>query len=408
MLVVLVPLFDENMAVSAYSIFTQKDNYLLNPAMLGTGRNDGAFNVEGLQLIQEIGIDTLSDGKEVFVPITNISVFSDLESQCNAPHDRIVFLIDNSFPPKEAYIDRLRQLKEEGYKLAIRKLPVSSFESYREILTLMDYVLLNNRKIAIDKAKVYFGALYPNAKLCAGNIAEMQTFEHLKEDGGYSLYEGSFYRMPLTKGSNKVSPVKMNYIQLLNIVNEADFDLQKAADIIGKDTALTISLLKMVNRMAINSGISSIRHAAAMLGQRELKKWINTAVAGQLYADKPTEVTRLSMLRARFAENLAPSFGLAMRKDELFLMGLFSVLDVILEREMSEALELLKVTGDVQKALADRTGKFFPVLDFILQYEDANWQEVSRQMLLSGMSMDMVNRAYVDSLTWYRDLTADD
>ena len=77
MLVVLVPLFDENMAVSAYSIFTQKDNYLLNPAMLGTGRNDGAFNVEGLQLIQEIGIDTLSDGKEVFVPITNISVFSD-------------------------------------------------------------------------------------------------------------------------------------------------------------------------------------------------------------------------------------------------------------------------------------------------------------------------------------------
>lgn len=407
MLVVLVPLFDENMAVSAYSIFTQKDNYLLNPAMLGTGRNDGAFNVEGLQLIQEIGIDTLSDGKEVFVPITNISVFSDLEGQCDAPHDRIVFLIDNSFPPKDTYIDRLSRLKEEGYKLAIRKLPVSSFESYRDILSLMDYVLLNNRKIAIDKARIYFGALYPNAKLCAGNIAEMQTFEHLKEGGGYSLYEGSFYRMPLTKGSNKVSPVKMNYIQLLNIVNEADFDLQKAADIIGKDTALTISLLKMVNRMSINSGISSIRHAAAMLGQKELKKWINTAVAGQLYADKPTEVTRLSMLRARFAENLAPSFGLAMRKDELFLMGLFSVLDVILEREMSEALELLKVTGDVQKALADRTGKFFPVLDFILQYEDANWQEVSRQMLLSGMSMDMVNRAYVDSLTWYRDLTAD-
>lgn len=112
MLVVLVPLFDENMAVSAYSIFTQKDNYLLNPAMLGTGRNDGAFNVEGLQLIQEIGIDTLSDGKEVFVPITNISVFSDLEGQCDAPHDRIVFLIDNSFPPKDTYIDRLSRLKE--------------------------------------------------------------------------------------------------------------------------------------------------------------------------------------------------------------------------------------------------------------------------------------------------------
>ncbi len=407
MLVVLVPLFDENMAVSAYSIFAQKNNYLLNPSMLGTGKNDGAIRVDGLELIQNIGIETLSEGKEIFVPVTNMSILADLEDQCDAPPEKIVFLMDNTIPPVEMYINRLKELKEKGYKLAVRKLAVAEFEDYRDILALVDYVLLNNRKIAIDKAKIYFGKLYPNAKLCAGNIDEMETFITLKAEGGYSLYEGSFYRMPLTKGSNKVSPLKMNYLQLLSIVNEGDFDLQKAADIISRDTALTISLLKMVNRMTVNSGITTIRHAAAMLGQKELKRWINTAVAGQLYSDKPSEMTRVSLLRARFAENLAEVFGLAVRKDELFLMGLFSVLDVILEKPMSEALDMMKISGDIRKALVEKDGVLAPVLDFVLQYEDANWQEVSRQMLLGNISLDAVQQAYMGSLQWYKELTTE-
>ena len=404
MLAVMVPLFDENMAVSAYSVFTQKHNYLLNPAMLGTGQHDGAAQVEGLELIRNVGIDTVSDGREVFVPVTNISVLADLESQCDVPHSRIVLLIDDTVPPVEMYITRLQELKQKGYKLAIRKLAVSEFESYRGILSLMDYVFLNNRKIAIDKAKIYFGKLYPNIKLCAGNIDNMEIFESLKAQGGYTLYEGDFYRIPVTKGSNQIAPLKLNYIQLLNIVNAEDFDLQKAADIIGRDTALTISLLGIVNRMSVNSGITSIRHAAAMLGQKELKIWINTAVAGKLYADKPSEVTRLSLMRARFAENLAKGFELTVRKDELFLMGLFSVLDVILEKPMAEALELMKVTGDIQKALISNQGPLAPIMDFLIQYESANWQEVSRQMIIYNLSMDAVQQAYTDSLKWYRNL----
>lgn len=404
MLVALVPLFDENMAVSAYSVFTQKHNYLLNPSLLGTGQNDGAARVEGLELIHNIGIETLSDDKEIFIPVTNISILADLEGQCDAPHERIVFLIDNTIPPVEMYISRLKCLKEEGFKLAIRKLAVSEFEHYREILALMDYVLLNNQKIAIDKAKIYFRKLYPNARLCAGNIDEMAVFEALRKEGGYSLFEGNFYRVPVTRGSNKVAPLKLNYIELLNIVNGEDFDLQKAADIIGRDTALTISLLGMVNRMTVNSGITGIRHAAAMLGQRELKRWINTAVAGKLYADKPSEITRLSLLRARFAENLASCFGLAVKKDELFLMGLFSVLDVILEQPMAEALEVMRVSGDIRRALTERSGVLAPVLEFMLQYEAANWQEISRQMLLGNMTMESVQQAYMDALKWYREL----
>ncbi len=404
MLVALIPMFDENMAVRAYSIFSQKDNFLLNPMLLGSGRNDGAARIEGLEVIQSMGIETLSDDKEVFVPITNISVFVDIESECDAPHERIVLLIDNTIPPVEMYVNRLQELKNKGYKLAIRKLNVSEFEAYRPILRLMDYVLLNNRRIAIEKAKIYFGKLYPGVKLCAGNIDSQETFEKLKATGGYELYEGSFYRVPITKGQTDVAPLKVNYIKLLNTVNNNNFELTEAADIISRDTALTISLLKMVNRMAVNSEITSIRHAAAMLGQRELKKWINTAVVNVLYADKPNEITRLSLLRAKFAENLAPIFELALKKDELFLMGLFSVLDVILEKPMEEALDIVHVVGEIKDALIYRKGKLAPVLEFVEQYETANWQEVSRLMILQNLGMDEVTEAYLSSLKWYREL----
>ncbi len=404
MLMALVPLFDENMAVKAYSIFSQKDNYFLNPMLLGTGQYDGSAAVEGLELIESMGVETVSDDKEIFVPVSNISVFSDVENQCSAPHNRIVFLIDNTIPPIEVYINRLKQLKEMGYKLAVRKLAVSDFGNYVEVMKIADYVFLNNKKIAIEKARIYFGKLYPQIKLCAGGIKDMETFEKLKETGGYQLYEGDFYRMPVTKGEHMVAPLKVNYIELLNVVNNDDFELLEAANVIGRDTALTLSLLQMVNHMTMNSGISSIRHAAAMLGQKELKKWINTAVANELYADKPSEITRLSLLRAKFAEELADAFGMRGKSEELFLLGLFSVLDVVLEKSMEEALEMVKVTGDIRDALVDGTGPYANIYEFMKQYETANWQEVSRLLLLADISMDCVYNAYVNALKWYKQL----
>lgn len=404
MLLALIPLFDENMAVRAYSIFVQRDNFFLNPMMQGTRQNDGATTVCGLELIEEMGMETISEDSEVFVSMSNISIFSDVESQCSAPHERIVFLIDNTVPPVEMYINRLKELKDKGYKLAIRKLPVADFENYREVLRLMDYVLLNNRKIAIDKAKIYFGRLFPNIKLVAGGISDMDAFEKLKESGGYQLYEGDFYRVPVTRGNTEISPLKVNYIALMNSVNSENFDLADVADIIGRDPALTISLLQMVNRMTVNSGITTIRHAAAMLGQKELRKWINTAVVKEMYSDKPSEITRLSLLRAKFAEYLAPAFNLQVKQEELFLMGLVSVLDVILEKSMTDALEMVKVTGEVSRALTKGDGPLANIMELITQYENANWQEVTRLLLLADVDVSVVNDCYMKSLQWYREL----
>lgn len=406
MLLTLIPLFDRNMTVSAYSLFTQKKNFLTNPSLLGTGRYDGASTIDGLDIIRQMGTTTLSAGKRIFVSVNNVSIFSDIESQCDTPPKSLVLLIDNTFPPVEMYLKRIQALRDRGYQFALRKLPVRSFEDYAPLLRLMDYILIDCQKIDVLKCIPYFKQRYPKLNICAGNIPTMKMFEALRGADGIALFEGAFFRMPVTKGENQVRPLKVNYIELLNLVNNEDFDLTQAADIISRDTALVISLLRMVNNIAINSEITSIRIAASMLGQKELRRWINTAVLNELCSDKPNEITRLSLLRAKFAENLAPIFGIAMQSQELFLAGLFSVLDIILDKPMDEALQMIRISSDIQQALLEKKGPIAEVLDFLIRYEAADWQEVSRQMILKKIEIPQIYNAYLASLQWYSDLVS--
>ncbi len=406
MMLTLIPFFDRNMSVSAYSLFTRKNNFLMNPSLLGSRQFDGAAYVDGLELIQELGTTTLSGGKPIFVSLNNISIFSSLESECKNTNHAPILLIDQTFPPVSMYTDRIRELREFGYHFAIRNLPVHCYEDYAPILSQMDYILIDCQKIDAVKASFYFRKLYPDICICASNIPDTETFGKLSPAETISLFEGTFFRMPVTRGEHKVSPLKINYISLLNLIEEDDFDLTKAADIISQDTALIISLLRLANTRSFNSEITSVRVAVSMLGQKDLTRWIQTTVIEKLCSDKPNELMRLSLLRAKFAENLAPVFGMAMRSQELFLTGLFSILDIILDCSMEEALSMVRVSGKIRTALLKHTGSLAEVLHFIVKYESAEWQEVSRQLVLKNIEIPDVSHAWVSSLQWYAKLIA--
>lgn len=376
----------------------------MNPSLLGSRQFDGAAYVDGLELIQELGTTTLSGGKPIFVSLNNISIFSSLESECKNTNHAPILLIDQTFPPVSMYTDRIRELREFGYHFAIRNLPVHCYEDYAPILSQMDYVLIDCQKIDAVKASFYFRKLYQDICICASNIPDMETFGKLSPAETISLFEGTFFRMPVTRGEHKVSPLKINYISLLNLIEEDDFDLTKAADIISQDTALIISLLRLANTRSFNSEITSVRVAVSMLGQKDLTRWIQTTVIEKLCSDKPNELMRLSLLRAKFAENLAPVFGMAMRSQELFLTGLFSILDIILDCSMEEALSMVRVSGKIRTALLEHTGSLAEVLHFIVKYESAEWQEVSRQLVLKNIEIPDVSHAWVSSLQWYAKL----
>ncbi len=404
MLAALIPLFDNTMNVHGYCIFAQKDNSFLDTLQIGVSKFDNISFIEGFDLLKSVGISTLADDQDIIVPINAAALFSDLEEQCSAPPERLILLLDSEVLPNDSFCSRIALLKEKKFRFAMQKIPLNRLGTYRNILTLCDYILLDPHRVNINKAKPLFKQIFPHLKLCAIRVDRPNDYEALSKIGGFQFYQGAFFRVPANKADRQLSPLKTTYLELLRVVNKEDYDLITAADIISQDTALVLSLLSIVNRMTLNYGITSVRHAAAMLGQTELKRWINTAITKELCSDKPSEITRLSLIRARFCENLAAVFHMADQSDEFFLMGLFSVLDIMLDRPIEEALQGIRVSEPIYDALVDSKGSFAPAYRFLCEYENASWQEISRLMILHNLDMDEIYDAYKNALQWYRDL----
>jgi EAL and modified HD-GYP domain-containing signal transduction protein len=404
MLVSVTPMFDSRMAVQAYYFIVRKANNLVLDAQ-SSKVLDGVLNSLSLNVINSVGLDALTSGNPVFIPIHPIAMFADLSVQCTEPPEKIIFTLDNSMEPTELYITKMKELIEKGYSFALQG--VKNYDYYADVLPYIKYIFLNNRNTDVKAISAHLSEHYPWLLFIVSKINTSDDFDRVRY-GKYTMFEGKFYRLPLSQGSFAINPLKVNYIQLLNIVNDDNFDISAVANVVQQDTALAISLLRMVNKIGLESEIKSINHAAAMLGQSELRRWITTAVADKLYSDKPDEITRLSLLRAKFAENSADFFGMTAQSKDLYLMGLFSVLDIILEMPIAQALDLVKVPDAVHEALVAGTGKYINVLDFIKAYEGADWQEVSRIVILHEIDEEMLYKAFVDAAMWYGKLIGRD
>ena len=404
MLATLVPLFYDDMSVASYCLYAQKENMFEHPHLLGAGKYDGAGAIVGIEVFESVSEDDLVANCSIIIPINNISLFSNIEEQLTGFDGRIILLVDQTIKPEESYNKRLLDLKSKGYKLAMKDLPISDIDTFKFMLNDFDLFLINSDAGDVIEQAKEFRKVLPDMDFCAENLHSVAEFEQAKESGLFKIFEGTFFRVPIAIANTEVSPIKINYMKLMRVVNEPDFDLDDVANVVGQDPALSIELLKIANRLTINSNIRSIAQATALLGQKELRRWLNTTLFNGLAAGKPNEITRLSLIRARFAENLAPIFDYAMRKDELFLMGLFSLLNLILDLPMEEALELVGVSNEIKKALVNDDGIFAPQLEFLLNYEAGDWQEVSRLMVLHDIAMHDVYDAYVEALKWYSNM----
>jgi EAL and modified HD-GYP domain-containing signal transduction protein len=273
---------------------------------------------------------------------------------------------------------------------------------------LCDFILLDHRIFErAEQLKLRFDIVkkYRHLSIVFTHINTMDIFQSVKKK--YTgLFEGRFYRMPVTRGKHEAAPLQTNLIQLLNSVRDENFEFEDVSKIIQRDTALTISLMRLVNSPFIGARekVKEISHAVTMLGQQEVRKWVTTAVARMLGAEKPAEIMRLSLIRAKLCEAMAQKFNMQGEAGGLFLMGLFSVLDAILERPMEKALSLVLVSDAIRDALVEQAGPYYPVYQFILQYESANWNAISRTLIMRDISADDVFSAYTEALCWYRDL----
>lgn len=395
-----VPVFDKTMAVDYYNfMFKTGDNLIIGDQ--SSGMLDGAVNSKLLEIINEIGIDTFTLGKPGFLSITNIALLGDFREYFKTPNGSLIITLDESVTPEAIYIDKIKEYRNLGVKFAY-KLP-QTFANYGPLFELMDYILVDQTRVNKKEAMALLSE-HPHAISVAYNVNSYNAFD-LAKATGYKFFEGRFYRTPLTIGKQQdVSPLKIFAIQLLNAVREDNFELDEVAGIVEKDIVLSVSLLKHINSQRFASKIKTIQHAAAMIGQKEIRKWVSTTASVQLGADKPSEINKVSLMRAKFAENLAPLFEMGMHSDGLFLMGLFSIIDVMLDLTIDEALSMVSVADNIKDALVKHSGPFYTVYEFIQFYEAADWTSVSRFLILYNIEVEQIYHAYIDAIKWYKDL----
>ncbi len=342
--------------------------------------------------------------------LSTLLLLMGLDVKCKQPPERIVFLLENLPSPGESvlaeYLQQIEKLRALGYRFAVGGLP--SAQAYRDLLSKCEYCYIPQDERSADKSERLLLELRKGWRDIICVAEDMQDAGDIKGLGrkGYSLFESRFFKLEQAAVDTTVSPLKMNMLQLMNSVQDDDFEFEEIARVVKSDPALAISLLKLVNARIPNGNIKSINQAVAMLGQQEVRRWITTAATQSLGEDRPNEITRISLLRAKFAESLAPMFELAHMSADIFLTGLFSLLDIMLEVPMEQALKMVSVSDITRSALANKTGLFYPVLSMVESYERADWVTVSRLMIVHGIDSDALTEAYMEAMLWYKNIVS--
>ncbi|MCL2819671.1 MAG: HDOD domain-containing protein [Oscillospiraceae bacterium] len=398
--IIAIPFFDSDMSVRAYRLNSRSGKKLIGMMVEEMSMSDAVLS-PGLDLVKTLGVEPLTGGCPLFVDINEFQLLMRVPIVLDIAPEQLVCVLKKNINADGAVIEKCGELKEMGFKIAIDGMPEGLTNN--PLFEFIDYIIVDIRDFTIDEK--FIATMKAVAKLkeiVLSYIPDMDIFNKLVGLPD-TLYCGGFFSQPITKGAGKISPVKINALTLLKRLSEEDFDLGDIADTIGRDPALSISLLRFINTVMPRE-IESIRNAVAILGQKEVKRWATAAISIQLADDKPNEVTKLSLIRARFAENLAKAYNMGIFAPSLFMLGLFSLLDVILERPMEEAVKEVALDEGVRAALVDKSGELYKVLEFIHAYEHANWDEIAIQMVKYELELDEVTTAFVDALVWYKAL----
>ena len=399
-LIVAIPFFDSQMAVGYYRLCSRSGQNLLGMLNEYVSPTEAVLS-PGLDLVKTLGAEPLSGKCPLFVDINEYHLLMRIPLSLGITPDKLICVLPGNIRPDDAVISRCRELKDLGYAIATDGLLYGHTDN--PLFELTDYVIIDTNDYKEDDTLVKDSKnLAKIKKVVLSNIPNMERFNKLSGISN-ALFSGEFYNQPITKGASEISPVKINALTLLKQINEEDFDLTDIAGTVGRDPSLSISLLRFINSVMPRK-IDSIRNAVAILGQKEVKRWATAALSIQLAEDRPSEITKLSLIRARFAENLANSFELGIFSPSLFMMGLFSLLDVILDKPMEAAVKEVALDERVREALVDKTGDFYKVLDFIFSYEHGAWETVAIKIVQYNLDLEEITTAFIEALVWYKTL----
>ena len=347
-----------------------------------------------------MGTESVLGGKPGFINFPR-SLLLD-ETWKILPKEFVVIEILESIEPDKEVLEACRKLKKCGYKFALDDFV--STKGYAELLDIADYVKVDfrltdravQRELGADLSR-------RGIKMLAEKI-ETRAEYAVARGMGYTLFQGYFFTRPVVVSGREVTGSKGGYLNMMRALQKPELDLREMEALIRKDLSLTHKLLRYVNSALFGrrTSTTSIRDAIVALGEDELRRWLLLMILAQLAVGQPQEAVTICLARARFCEAVAGKTGNAGRRPDYFLMGLFSLLDLMLGRPLEAALGELKLPEDVTASLlgAQPTAHASRTYGLARACEAAQWEPIRDSAGLAGMEPAAAAELYTDAVTW--------
>lgn len=350
----------------------------------------------------EQGIDKIVGKNKAFVNFDYDFIMSDL-IELIEPSTLVIEILE-TVKIDQRLMNRLRVLRKRGYTIALDDFAEDYFDfPAMEFADIIKYDIMVTPLETIT-AEVE-DALIKKKILLAEKIETEEEYNKAK-DMGFILFQGFFFSRPNIV-ANKMSAKKTSKAIYTNIIKELkkeNFSYERITNIIESDVNLSYRLLRSISHKQEKNKFSSIKTALVRMGLLEVERWIRLLMLQDIAGDKPDEIFRLSLIRSKFGEYVADRSILADRKDEISMMCLFSMLDVLLDSTMQEALEGLDISKDIYEAFLFDSGKLKPICGLLRAYETADWKMVDFYAeKIVNKPIDLTE-GYLKAIKWASDI----
>lgn len=353
--------------------------------------------IEGSQF--NFGLEDLTDSKPAYINFTLETILKGYPTMMG--RDQLIVEILETVQPGKRLLAAVQDLKEKGYKLVLDD--YKHQKVWRHFYPYIDQIKVDMLVTSIDEIHELKEAIAPhkNIELVAEKVETHEQYQ-LALDLGFTLFQGFFFAKPEMVQTKALPPSEMALAELLYETSSVDVDLKRITQVFERDVNLSYKLLRYSNSAAFKrrAEISTIKQALVVLGNQELKKFLSLLFASQVASEKPMELIRLSLTRARFCELISIKHNEMRDTGMAFLTGMMSLMDAILDETMQSVMQKLPLTIDIKDALLQGEGILAQYLNLVMAYEQANWADASKLTEQLNLQAQSLPELYSEALQW--------
>ena len=346
------------------------------------------------------GIDTLCDHRRAFINCTREVLLNDMVTLL--PPTLAVVEILESIEVDNEIISACQRLRSAGYLIALDDFTAD--DARESLFPLTDIIKVDLRATTRAERVDMMRSLGASHSMLAEKVETQEEFRETLRDG-FHYFQGFFFRRPELMKARDIPACQLNYLRMLAMVSRPTLDLKEIERAIKGEASVCYRLLRYLNSpvFAFHNNIHSVRHALGMLGEREIRRWVRLVATLSAGKGKSSELVFSALIRARFCELLSPRLGAG--DSDLFLIGLLSLMDVIMQIPMAQILESVPVDQESKAALLG-SGPLYPIYRLMLAQEAGAWEDAANISALLGLPSGEVAEAYFNAVVWARNLSA--